>query len=357
MADTARIEALQGCGWTTVSLSADEVGRIDADVRAAHPGRALVSSCQRLEAFGLAPCGCGSPEQWRGEGALLRLAEVAAGLHSVVLGEEQVVGQVRAAFVEVDGPLRAVADLAIAASRQLRRETRFESHAGHLLDRALKLANVPPAGSLLVLGAGAMGRLVGQRGHELGFSRVVVASRSKPESDDPWRSAFVPLHEARSLVNVDVIAGCLGSSAGEISASKLPMAALAIDLGTPRNFGDWPERSVNIGDLLADEESRPHSQKRRRELRERLAQIVAERLAAAGSNSESPVGALRSEVEKVRQRELKRMKRLHPEVAPETLDLVTRSLVDQIFHRPSVRLRDSQRTTLASEVVALFADS
>jgi len=333
------------------------MARVDAAARASHGGRAIVSSCQRLEAFGLTPCDCGSPETWTGDEAVLRLAEVAAGLHSVVLGEEQIIGQVRAAFAGASGPLRGVADLAIAAARQLRRETSFGSHAGHLLDRALRSAGVLPAGTLLVLGAGAMGRLVAQRGSDLGFARVIVASRTEPVGANGWRPEFVPLDAARSLAHVDVIAGCLGSGAGEISFEELPTAALAIDLGTPLNFGDWPGPLVTIGDLLVDEQSRPHALRRRQELRSRLAEIVAQRSRAARSSSDSAVGALRFEVEKVRQRELARMRRLHPEVAPQTLDLLTRSLVEQIFHRPSMRLRDSSDADFGTEVAALFADS
>ena len=356
MTDSSILASLHGCGWTTVSLAAGEMARVDESVRASHGGRALIASCQRLEAFGSAPCDCRAPETWKGEAALLRLAEVAAGLHSVVLGEEQIIGQVRTAFSDVSGPLREMADLAIAAARQLRRETSFDSHAGHLLDRALRVAGVGSTGTLLVLGAGAMGRLVAQRGSELGFSRVVVASRTEPTGANGWRPEFVPLAEASLLAGVDVIAGCLGSGAGEIAACELPVATLAVDLGTPRNFGDWPGKRVTIGDLLADEESRPHAQRRRLELRSRLAEIVEQRLLAR-AGSDSAVGALRFEVEKVRKRELSRMQRLHPEVAPETLDVLTRSLVEQIFHRPSARLREPAHADLGPGIVALFADS
>ncbi|MEP7214828.1 MAG: hypothetical protein ABI782_01165 [Anaerolineaceae bacterium] len=357
MPDSSNLGTLHGCGWDTVSLAASEMKRVDEAARATHVGRAIVSSCQRLEAFGVEACDCGAPEAWMGEDAVLRLAEVAAGLHSVVLGEEQIIGQVRAAFAELGGPLRGAADLAIAAARQLRRETRFDSHAGHLLDRGLQVAGVSPTGTLLVLGAGAMGRLVAQRGSELGFPRVIVASRAEPGGANGWRPEWVPLMQSASLGRVDVIAGCLGSGAGEIPAHELPAASLAIDLGTPRNFGDWTGALVTIGDLLEDEESRPHARRRRQELRSRLAEIVSQRTLASRSASDSAVGALRFEVEKVRQRELARMRRLHPEVAPDTLDVLTRSLVEQIFHRPSVRLRHAADESLGMEVVALFADS
>jgi glutamyl-tRNA reductase len=68
----------------------------------------------------------------------------------------------------------------------------------------------------------------------------------------------------------------------------------------------------------------------------------------------SPLGALREEVERIRQRELMRTLRLHPELPPEKVDAITRSLVNQIFHHPSQRLRRSENPELAEAVVALF---
>src|SRR6185312_1851053 len=146
------------------------------------------------------------------------------------------------------------------------------------------------------------------------------------------------------------------SGAGEVSFASLPaIGSLAIDLGTPRNFGTGvPCRLVTVAELLADEAQQQHRVRRRRELTSRLAEIVDARLARSAEDGASPVGALRSAVERVRQRELERAQRLHPEVAPETLDALTRALVNQIFHAPSKRLRESRDERLGGELAALF---
>ncbi len=347
--------SLHGCGWATVSLSAAEMREVQDGVRGRHAGRALVISCQRLEAFGDSTCDCGAPEQWTGPAAVERIAQVAAGLHSAVLGEDQIMGQVRAAFAEAPASVRRLADIAIASARELRRQTHFDSHAGHLLDRGLRLAGLAAEGRLLVLGTGAMGRLVASRGVDLGFAEVLIAGRTEPEdaAANGWR--FVPLAEIADVGHVSLIAGCLGSAAGEFGVGQLPPAGLLLDLGTPRNFVT-NESVLTIADMMKDEENRTHSIRRRGELQAQLSEIVERRLARAEDDSKSLVGKLRAEVEQVRQREMTRAARLHPELSPELLETLTRSLVDQIFHRPSTRLRAMDDEELGRELVALFAE-
>lgn len=354
LADT--LTAFRVCAWRTVSFRAADMAAVRAAVDAAHGDDAIVTSCQRLEAFGFGDCDCDAPVQHRGVEALQRLAAVAAGLDSVVLGEDQITGQVRAAFAQTSVELRQCGDLAISAARALRTATRFGSHAGHLLDRALSLSAVEPgSGTLLVLGAGAMGRLIATRGHELGFD-VVVAARSQPTGQFPWR--FVELGAAIELRQVDVLCGCLGSGAGEIALRMLPQARLVIDLGTPRNFIE-PEGPglVTIAALLASEERRPHAVARRAALRERLNTILAERLANAATDSRTAIGRMRMEIEAVRRREVARIQRLHPDLPPGVVDTITRSLLDQVLHAPTARLRESGDATLATTVAALFAAS
>lgn len=350
MANT--IDSFRACAWRTVSYRAAEMAAARATVEANHPGDAIVVSCQRLEAYGFGTCACDAPDQLTGVAALERLAAVAAGLDSVVLGEDQVIGQVRQAFAATTGPLRRTGDTAIAAARALRAETEFDSHAGHLLDKALSLSTMPPGGRLLVLGVGAMGKLIAERAVELGFE-VTVAARREPASH---AGEWVELGHVPGLPRFDVIVGCLGSGAGEIAPRALPAARLLVDLGTPRNFNvPSGPGAVAIADMLADEHSRPHAMARRQRLRERLNAILDERLADAEADSRSTVGALRASVEEIRRREVERARRLHPNVPPEVLEAVTRSLIDKVFHEPTARLKAVEDPALAAELAALFA--
>ncbi len=183
-------EQLQLCAWATASMAADELAGISAMARRHGPGAVVVESCQRIEVYSGAECGCAAPKHERGLPALQHLTEVAAGLHSVVLGEAQILGQVRTAFADAPPPLRRHAAVALAAARELRRETAFASHSGHLLDRGLDRAGIPAAGTLLVIGAGQVGRLVAERGTDLGFGRVVVAARRPAELRERFDAAI-----------------------------------------------------------------------------------------------------------------------------------------------------------------------
>ena len=57
----------------------------------------------------------------------------------------------------------------------------------------------------------------------------------------------------------------------------------------------------------------------------------------------------------MRAAEVARIRRLHPEISQETAEAITRSLVKQIFHHATERLRALDDPALGDRVVALFA--
>lgn len=322
------LDQFRVCLWRTVSMHATEMAAARASAEQGHEDSAVVLSCQRMEAYGFGDCGCDAPERLHGREALQRLAEVAAGLDSVVLGEDQIMGQVRTALAAAPAGVRRAGDLAVAAARKLRQETSFDSHAGHLLDRALRLSTIEPGGTLLVLGVGAMGKLVAERATELGFD-VTVAGRRKPDGEMPWK--FVYLGEAIELRHVDVLVGCLGSGAGEIALRFLPQARLVLDFGTPRNFREPAGPGLlTIADLLDNEVSRPHATARRNRLKARLGAILDERLRSFLSDGQSEVALLWRAAEEIRTAEVARFLQEHPEADKRIIEDVARALTHKL---------------------------
>jgi glutamyl-tRNA reductase len=353
------LEGFEGCAWSVASATPADLAAAVAGASSHGPGAAVVVSCQRVEAFHFGSCSCDATARWSGFDALVRLAEVASGLHSVILGEEQILGQVRMSLDGAEPRVAELGGLAVAAARTLRSETAFHAHTGHLLDRALQVAGVAPVGRIAVVGAGAVGRLVAERARLLGFPHITVLCRREPEG--AWFRdggyAFVPLGNASTMEPVDVLVTCLGSGAEPLTAASLPpVRALAVDLATPRNIaGALSAPVLTIGSMMEDERSRRHSAGHRATLRARLCDILDRRLRLAAQDSQSPVGRLRLEVERIRREEAQRTARLHPELTPEAIDAITRSLVNRVFHRPMERLRTLEDRALGESVADLFA--
>lgn len=350
---------LTACLWKTASLPREQFAAVRESVDLHSGDAVIVESCQRLEVYAFEDCQCAAPTRLHGRDALVHMAAVAAGLHSAVLGEEQVMGQVRSSLVDSPAPLREAGDIAVAAARELRQSARVNTDSGHLLDRGLALANIDAGGSLLILGTGHMARLIARRALHLGFARIAIAGRTKPVAlwFDEAEFEFVPLEEVRGAGTFDLAVGCLGSNAPVVDvAGGLPtVRRLLLDLGTPANFsGSGEAPLLDIATLL--DAGQHHTNRRRARLMEQLGEIIDRRLAMAASTGKSPVGAFRASVERIRQREARRIHQLHPEIAPETVEAITRSLVNQIFHLPSERLRRINDAEWHERFAALFSD-
>ena len=347
------------CAWQVASKCSEDLSAIERMAAEHGAGAILVASCQRVEVYGWHACACEADWQSEGFAALLRLAEVAAGLQSLVLGEEQILGQVRSALAAASPDLRALGDVALAAARALRAETGFDTHSGHLLDRALWLSGLRAGGRIAVVGAGSVGKLVTRRAITLGFDSVVTIGRHQPTGqwcEGPGQSSDV-LADLRSIGAVDVLVSCLGSFATPLTAADLPeIRALAVDLGTPRNLVPGLAVPVlTIAMMVAEAASRPQADSRDAALRRRLRELLEDRFERATSDSCSELGRLRLEVERVRKTEAERIARLHPELPTNTIEKITRGLVNQLFHRPTQRLRESDDREFEARVVGLFA--
>jgi glutamyl-tRNA reductase len=343
------------CSWPVASMEAGRIAAIRDLARSHATPHISLATCQRIEVYQAGTCDCSAPGRLQGRQALLHLAEVAAGLHAAVLGETQVLGQVRDTVTGASGTLRRLADLAIAAARDLRREAHFTADTSQSLERALALANVQPQGRILVLGAGHLGKAIARRAARMGFAEVVVAVRdTSARALPPGADCLVALAEAGSLGSFEVVVGCLGDRNGAFNLGPLPVAKLYVDLGTPANFPPGLPNVVTIARILADESGA--LVQRRAALRDRLAEFVDRRLAAARHTSSSPAGRLRREIEAIRAREAAAIRQLHPDIPMQTVEAITQRIVNQIFHLPSARLKETVDLEFSGRVVALFSE-
>ena len=351
-AGRATLEDLSVYSWETASLGAEALSALEAEIGAVlewSEGVPVVT-CQRYEIIALQSPSARAPRAYHGHEALTHLAQVCAGLESLVLGEAEILGQVRSSLAAAAPELRRLTAPAVAAARALRRNEGFTHHAGYALDAAIEHANLTCEGALTVIGGGPMGRRTAERAADLGFNVTLVARRPLPLPPNIRYHSFDHLAD---LLTTDVLVSCLGHGAPLLGRAALPeIRCAAIDLATPRNLGDDLDVPVIRLAGLLEAQRLSGEDLRRAELRRKLQDLLSARLLTG--DRESPLGSLREEVERIRQQEITRTMRLHPELPADKVDAITRSLINQVFHQPSQRLRQPENTELAAAVAALF---
>lgn len=309
------------------------------------------------------------------DAAASHLFGVAAGLDSVVLGESQILRQVRDAWErarveEVAGStLSELFRRALEVGKRSRTETAIGRGIASLSQAAVAMA-AERLGTLadrnvVVLGAGEMGAgLVDDvAGADVPGSRVTVANRTWARAEQLAERAggrAVTLDGLPgALHHADLLLTSTGSPAAVVTAAALERVfetragrpLLIIDLGMPRDVepaAAWlPEVSL-LG--LSDVESfvEANLRERRREVVPARA-IVAEEVdrwadAVMARHATPTVAALHRRAEELRTVELHRYRNRLAGLDPRERDAVealTRGILGKLLHDPTVRLKDA----------------
>lgn len=192
-----------------------------------------------------------------GGAAVRHLFRVASGLESLVLGEPQILGQIRDALEQSRecggaGPhvTRLVTD-ALRIGKRARTETGIARNRTSIAHAGIDLAVQHLGGVLgrraLVVGAGEMARLTAKLLRSQDVHELVIANRSLPAAESLAESVggrAIPLAMlAPELLTIDVAFGAASTESflfdqrtlnGQLATRRTPM--LAIDLGVPRNI-------------------------------------------------------------------------------------------------------------------------
>lgn len=303
-----------------------------------------------------------------GEAARHVLA-VASGLESMVLGEPEILGQVKQAAslaeaVGACGPvLRKLLRTAAACGGRARGETEIAGGAVSLGYAAVELARNIFSGlddcRVLLLGAGETARLVARSLVERGVVALKVANRS-PERAARFCAEFptaiaLPFSERLAeLTTVDVVVASTGADEPVLTRRQLQAAMgsrrgrplLVVDLGVPRNVEPEAARIGNLFLHCVDslEQIIQRNLRRRREEVGRVEEIIDSELGRfrtwyRGLEAEPVIARLQKQAERVRSEELAEALSRFPVETHEELERLTRSLVRKILHHPSSRLR------------------
>lgn len=319
--------------------------------------------------------------------AIVHLFEVTSGLDSAVLGETEIVGQVRSAWelAMEEGASRNTLNLlfryALEVGKRARTETAISRSTASVSHAAVEMAR-DTIGSLegknvLVVGAGEMGEGVATALSRAGVANVTVVNRTPARGEvlaEKVGARVAPFDSLHSeLAQSDVVVACTGAGGTIISRDVVQQARhgidaplLIVDIALPRDvdadvaeiptvtlrdldhLSEWAERGLNkragevdqVRDIISDEV-------------ERFTLDQAQRQAAP------LVAQLREVVEGIRTAELDRFStRLSgmTDEQREVVESITRGIVAKLLHSPSVRLREAAGTPQGERLSAAVRD-
>jgi glutamyl-tRNA reductase len=196
-----------------------------------------------------------------GAAAYRHLLRVACGLDSAVLGDSQVLGQVRGAVTKAQqaGTLRGVLAPVTASALRLGRQARAETEIGRgspgigaAVSQALVTRGVPPQARVLVLGSGEAARVIVRRLVKAGYGDLAVSSRNPARLAalaGESGAAAVPWDE-RDATPADVVVAATAAREPVVVAVG-EGARLVIDAGFPRQVRLPAEHPADVVPLLA----------------------------------------------------------------------------------------------------------
>jgi glutamyl-tRNA reductase len=321
------------------------------------------------------------------EAAVRHLFEVAAGLDSAVVGESEILGQVRHAWetAQIEGGARVTLNLlfrhALVVGKRARTETGIGRGTASVSHAAVEMAVEHLHGlegrEVAVVGAGAMGEGIAialQRagGHVSVVNRTAERGDALAQRVSGKALGLDQLYEV--LVTSDVVITSTGSGRPLVTAELARIAAAArdgrplllVDIAVPRDVASEVHGVPGVAVLDIDDLSAwaERGLALRQAEVEHVAAIVGEevdRFAVASTSLQAAplVGALRERAEEVRLEELRRYARQLARLDDEQRDLVdmiTRRLIAKLLHEPSVRLREQAGSPRGERNATAVAD-
>ncbi|MDX6198541.1 MAG: glutamyl-tRNA reductase [Actinomycetota bacterium] len=302
--------------------------------------------------------------------AVLHLFTVAAGLDSMVIGESQILGQLRRAYATARGDdsagrvLHELFQRALRAGKRAHAETGIDEAGRSLVTVGLEHA-AAAVGELsgrdaLIIGAGSMAALSGATLRRRGAGRIVVANRTLDHARRLATSLdgnAVTLDEVEdALIRADIVVSCTGATGHVLDADSVERAMKGrdgrpialIDIALPRDVDesvrDLP--GVTLIDLSAlqgvldSTETGADVDAARAIVTEEVGTFIAWQLA---SRVAPTVIALRSRADEVVATELGRLQSRLPDIDERSrveLEATVRRVVDKLLHTPTVRVKE-----------------
>lgn len=307
------------------------------------------------------------------KGVCAHLFRVAAGLDSMVIGEPQILKQIKDAY-ELAMRLKCCGAIlsqlfmhALSVGKRVRTETRISAGATSIPHAAVRAAREEhgdfSSATLLLIGVGEMGLLTLRLFKKCGIGKIVIANRTLERAQDVaarFGAIAIPLDELPSwLPNADIVISCTGSSSFVLShdmveralqrRSKSSKRLLIIDLAVPRDVEPSVAqldglKLINIDSLTDIAEEYRKLRKHEAQLAEAIVQREVESFWRwwRSKQIEPIVVNVLQAAEQVRLKTLSEfMGKLSARSVneSETLNILTRRLIKRLLHPLIERLR------------------
>jgi glutamyl-tRNA reductase len=400
---TAPLEVREALAFAKEGL-VEALGRLRSEVGLAEA--MVLSTCNRVEIYGRAneavapalvsfladyhrrPAGELDPFLYRleGEQAVRHAFRVAASLDSMVLGEPQILGQVKEAYQAAEkagalgSVLNALRNRSIAAAKRARTETGIGENAVSVsyvaVELARKIFGELQDRSVLLVGAGKMSELAARHLVRSGARATVLGGRTFEKAEQlaaALGGTAAPFESLRAeLMKADIVISGTGAPGIVIRAEDIQAASVGrrgrplflIDIAVPRDID--PEAAKLSGVFLYDLDdlkSVAEANLRERQKEAAAAEALVERevnefLEWRRSLEVVPVLVeLRRRADEIRRAEVeKARKRLGP-MTPEqeeALEAMTSAIVNKLLHAPTVHLKEIASNGHASEHMGLI---
>lgn len=303
--------------------------------------------------------------------AIRHLFRVASSLDSMVVGEPQILGQLKDAWslAKEQGVLGQFLDTVLTrafnVAKRVRTETTIGESAVSVSFAAVELAR-EIFGSLqgcgvLLIGAGKMSELAARHLHRSGANRIFVTNRTRARAEEMaslFNGTIIDYEAFQSAMpDIDIVIASSGAphyilteaQMRQIRSKRKGRPIFLIDIAVPRNIEPSVNTLENVFLYDIDDLGKVVEQNRKgREAEAAAAELIigeeVEKLVARLKEREAVpiIVALQDHLEHLRQAELQRMRGKLGALSPQqedALEALTKSLMAKIAHGPIMEIR------------------
>jgi glutamyl-tRNA reductase len=323
----------------------------------------------------------------RQEEVVRHLFRVASSLDSMIVGEPQILGQLRQAYTTartagaMNGTLNDVVNQALAVAKRVRRETALGSAAVSVSYAAVELAKKIFGGlqgkTIFIVGAGKMSELAARHLLRSGATSILVANRTLDRAQElaaEFHGTPVPFENLfEHMAEADIVISSTGSPQAIITRPQVEKLLSArrnrpiffVDIAVPRDVDPAINALDNV--FLYDIDDLGHVVDANIKQREREAVWAEEIIQAevqrtlkrlASRDVVPTIVALEDRLNKIRAAEMERYQGRLAGMTPEqreAVDALTRGMMNKILHGPITELKSGAGEPESATLVKLIS--